>query len=451
MAIKLPYTPLNGEQDLIGQEDISSVLQNPTPVDNSRNDSRKSRVLTLLAALALVSIVFYACTCAPTSRRDETTADIADDPRLEPYQSPDDAEFCAEWPIADEGPGPHLSTVSFELPGTSDLMFLLSRGPAAGHLNIIKKNPNHSSKVIEVNVTAQYEKRIDLQRTKACRTGRDSKNEHGVLIWAQPRHPRYNRQMDPVSFNITLALPQSLREYKDLSTDLPTFSHQIGDFFDLWSPTAFNTIRLKTSHAPIAYGALCGERAFIQTSDAEVNGYFCGSNLLSVRTSNARIHTIAMMFAQAQGAETKVHLQTTNAPAVAFLSVESDFTEAKLSATIHTSNGKLNVNMPRQPFGGNASFYLDASTSNAPATVVLHPDYEGTYDLKTSVADALIEETDMKDPSGMGRERTVERTSEGHRTRGSIFWSYNGEPSEEGKKRGSVRVRSSKLPVKMYC
>ncbi|KAF5381737.1 hypothetical protein D9615_005390 [Tricholomella constricta] len=450
MIVKLSYTPLNGEQDPIDQEDISNILRNPTLVDNSRNGSRKSRVLTLLAALALVSIVFYAFTCAPTSLRDETTANIAGDPRLEPYQSPDDAEICADWPITDKGLGPHLSTVSFELPGTSDLMFLLSRGPAAGRLSIIT-NPDRSSKVIEVNVTAQYAKRTDLQRTKACRTGRDSKNEHGVLIWAQPRHPHYDRQVDPVSFNITVALPQSLRKYRDLSTDLPTFSHHIGDFFNFWSATAFNTIRLKTSHAPIYYDALCGETAFIQTNDAEVKGLFYGWNTLSVRTSNAQIHTVAMMVPQAQGSETKVHLETSNAPVEAYLSVGSDFTEAKLTATIHTSNGKLNINMPRNQFGDNATFYLDASTSNAPATVMLHPDYEGNYDLKTSIADALIEETDMKDPSGMGRERTVERTSGGHRARGSIFWSYNGEPSEEGKKRGSVKVRSSKLPVKMYC
>jgi len=157
------------------------------------------------------------------------------------------------------------------------------------------------------------------------------------------------------------------------------------------------------------------------------------------------------MLAQSSGYETEVHLRTSNAPVDAYLSVMSDFSEPKLTATIHTSNGGLNVTLPRYSLA-NTSFYFDASTSNAPSVVRLNSGYEGTYDLETSVAGAhIVEDPEAQDPSGEGRQLTLERTSEGHHAQGSMYWSYNGEPSEAGKKRGSVRVRTSNLPITMYC
>lgn len=245
--------------------------------------------------------------------------------------SPGNAEYCAGWPLEEDGAGLHLSTVAFELPSTFDLLFFLSHGPAAGHLNIVK-NPVYSSKVIEVNVTAQYHKPADLQRTKACRTGHQSKNEHGILIWAQPRHPHHGE--DSVIFNITVALPRSVRDYGDVSTSLPAFSHKVGEFLDIWSPTAFGTIRLKTSHAPIDYGALMCEAGFVQTNDAQVEGFFAAAKSVNIRTSNALIRSVSMMFPQSSGYESEVHIHTSNAPVDAFLSLDSDYAEPKLKATI---------------------------------------------------------------------------------------------------------------------
>lgn len=138
-----------------------------------------------------------------------------------------------------------------------------------GHIDIIKNPVRFSQSTVEINVTAQYRNHADLQGIKACHTGSGPKNEQGVLIWVRqscnsqfisncyshrqaPNHP-HERHRD-LTFNITVALPQNLRQYKDLSTSLPAFSHNIGEFFDIWSPTSFDTIRLKSSHAPINFG-----------------------------------------------------------------------------------------------------------------------------------------------------------------------------------------------------
>lgn len=79
----------------------------------------------------------------------------------------------------------HSSSVSFTLPAAFNLLFFVSRGPVTGHLNIIQSQGYSSPGSIEVNVTAHYHDRDDLQYTKACRAGQEVKNEHGVLIWVR--------------------------------------------------------------------------------------------------------------------------------------------------------------------------------------------------------------------------------------------------------------------------
>lgn len=112
------------------------------------------------------------------------------------------------------------------------------------------------------------------------------------------------------------------------------FSHHIGDFFDIWSPTTFEIVRLRTSNAAIRYvvrhdchrstlnnladyfspyQGLVADSAFIQTSDAQVEGFFVGPHKYHVHTSNSPIRSVSMMIGEAPGAETEVKLRTSNA------------------------------------------------------------------------------------------------------------------------------------------
>ncbi|KAG6908839.1 hypothetical protein DXG01_003005 [Tephrocybe rancida] len=421
-SIALGYAPVGGYDDS-SEEDISSVIRNPSPPKSVTR--RASELLrSILPLLGLVALVIFGFRVL---RRNEDFVSVpheglANDLRLQSYESLEDAVDCKNWPNSDDSE-PHLSTVSFELPGEADLLFFLSRGPTSGQFHLIQAPGYSSSTTIDVNVTAQYIDRTDLERSKACRVGNDSENEHGVLV-GSPQHLRYG-----VKFNITVALPQSLKEYKDISTDLPHFTHHGGSFFDIWSPSAFfETIRFKSSNASIDIGAMLGESAYVETSNAYVQGFFAGTKSLAIQTSNAFVRSTAMMLAQAIGSETSVDIHTSNAPVEAFLSVMSDYDEPKLTANIHTSNGVLTAVMPRFPFGLNSSFHLDASTSNALTEVILHPDYEGTFDLVTTWANARVLEStpDPGDPSGKGRKRTLRKTKEGQHTQGYMFWSRDG-------------------------
>ena len=132
-------------------------------------------------------------------------------------------------------------------------------------------------------------------------------------------------------------------------------------------------------------------------------------------------------------------------PADVFLTMASDYANTKMKTTIHTTNGRVNVSMSRemQPDG---EVFLNVDTSNAPVNILLHPEYEGTYDLRTTIADAeVLWDQALRDPTGKGRNKTlVEKSRERTGKTGRMFW------GKEQTIDGSIRVRSSVEPVKLY-
>ncbi|KAF7351985.1 hypothetical protein MVEN_01160700 [Mycena venus] len=368
----------------------------------TRRSKFRRRIIYFLLICSTLSLAGRAIDRRPGA------VDIARDPRLQAYQTPGSAQYCAEWtsggPLAN---GSHLAHTSFELPTTADLLFFLSRGGVSGHIDIIKARA--SPRIVQVNVTAQYHKPEDLERTKACRIGHA--NEHGVLIWAGPRHP-HDPTHDSVRVSITVAIPSStgVTSYKDLSTDLPLFSHTLDNFFMLFFPwTVFEHIRLRASSADIQYGSLIARAAFIETSYGKVEGLFSGYEL-KVHTSNSPIDSVALMLAEGAGSEARVELKTSNGKiksSIRFLPSPEFPDNVVLRAVVKTSGAPLAISAPAQLMAYNTSFFLDASTSGAPASVSLSHQYEGTYDLRTSLgAHVYIEEGEKggQRPGRQGKE-----------------------------------------------
>ncbi|KAJ7328831.1 hypothetical protein DFH08DRAFT_1084360 [Mycena albidolilacea] len=343
---------------------------------------------------------------------------VADDVRLKPYQTPENANYCADW-FAGPGTG-DIASVSFELPTAADLLFFLSRGPSSGHIDIVRRPPpNDWRGPVEVNVTARYHERDDVARTKVCRMG--AENEHGVLLWAEPRHPHRDPKRD-VHFNITCR-----------------------GFLDIWSSKSFEVVRLKTSNAPIHHGSLEGRAGFFRTSNAKVAGGFAGYEY-AVQTSNAPIEATAFMFGETAGSESRVQLKTSNGAITAYLGIISDFANNTLRTIVETSNAPLTLQQIWMT--SDAGFFLNATTSAACATLRLNPIYEGPYDLQTTVALARVIETEADDPSRKGRRRTVTRTRTGHHAQGDIYWSHDGKPAE-GFERGLVKIATTIYPVEL--
>jgi hypothetical protein len=135
----------------------------------------------------------------------------------------------------------------------------------------------------------------------------------------------------------------------------------------------------------------------------------------------------------------------------AAVAIISDFPRVVLHATVKTSNAPLTIYTPVRMESTNSSFFLDATTSNGAANITLHPEYEGKWDLLTSHATANVEANEgITDPAGMGRQRTLQRTSTGSHAQGFMFWSHDGK-SPEGMRRGSVKITTSNSPITMMC
>ncbi|KAJ7138254.1 hypothetical protein C8R44DRAFT_767145 [Mycena epipterygia] len=376
---------------------------------------------------------------------------IAQDLRLVPHQTPETAEYCAEWErVVDQvsETAQHLASAAFELPTADDLIFFLSRGPVSGHIHI-DRTTNYELGPIRVNITAEYHDAEDLERTKVCRMGLE--NEHGVLVWAEPRHLHDAPRRD-VRINMTVVFPAGVRRFNDLTTDLALFQHSIGNFLDgNWAPASFAAIRLKTSNVAINHGSLAGIRAgFIQTSNAKVEGFFTGIGDLSVQTSNAPIVSTALMFGVSAGSESRVTLRTSNGAITANMGMVGDYKDSVLRAVVQTSNASLTIGPITQRWSQNTRLLIDASTTVGSAIVSLEPEYEGTYDLQTSLARAQVEAHWVIDPSGQGRNRTVIERGTGHHAQGSIYWTHDGEPNE-GVRSGFVKVTTSQSPITLYC
>ncbi|KAJ7214055.1 hypothetical protein GGX14DRAFT_618220 [Mycena pura] len=431
----------------------SDVSHDPQPNADRARLQRFRRRVFYVVAVCCTTVLVTLWQHPPTVRHPiedlahvPLRTDIAHDPRLESYQTPEHADSCAEWVTGQEG----LASASFELPTAADLLFFLSRGPIFGHISIIE-TPNSSTGPVEVNLTAQYQhSRKALEQTKVCRMG--TGNEHGILVWAEPRHPHCDPTQD-VRVNITVSLPTGVRNYKDLTTDLAQFSHSAGDFFSIWSPTSFEVIRLKTSNAAINFGSLVGRSALMQTTNAKLEGFFSGLEV-SAQTSNAPIDLIAMMFGQRAGSESRVNLKNSNGAITVHLGLVSDFDDNVLRTTAHTSGAALTIHAPARNMlaaARNASFFLDASTSVGPATAHLYPGYEGSYDLQTTGrAKAQVEGAkDQADPLYRGRKRTVTHAKTGRHAQGDIFWTEDGKSPAGGVGRGSVKMTTFVSPVKM--
>lgn len=128
-----------------------------------------------------------------------------------------------------------------------------------------------ASPYITVEVTTQYQDESDL-RTKVCLMGNETRNERGILIWVR-RVEHFMPSAEEIfqgepghaltSINVTIIIPLHLRSHKDITTDLPMFSHDItGSFDDWWSPTYFGDLRFKSSNAPILYSKVKLPRSF---------------------------------------------------------------------------------------------------------------------------------------------------------------------------------------------
>jgi hypothetical protein len=133
---------------------------------------------------------------------------------------------------------------------------------------------------------------------------------------------------------------------------------------------------------------------------------------------------------------------------LALISTRSDETNGVFFVDARTSNSPLALNFTEQP--PDALLKLEAHTSNSPARVQLHPSFEGTFKLRTSIFPAFVSENDdVEDPAGRDRKRVVHVKTVGRGARivhGDVEWVPEDEAVAPA---GRVEVSTSHSPLRL--
>ncbi|KAG6887437.1 hypothetical protein C0995_015310 [Termitomyces sp. Mi166 len=354
---------------------------------------------------------------------------------------------CAQWiedsvPFSGVSPYNLITAVAtFKLPISSDTLLFLSRGAAAGGINVEYGGDDSDVKVV---VKASYRLPEALDTLDVCMVTR-GEGEHGLGIFGLPwSHPRHHRTVLKLSVIVTLpeVAKGSALNVNAFETDMPLFVHEIGD---LNGSVHFDSISLKTANLPIHVKSLEAKKASVATENSSIEGEFHISSSLKLYASNAPVDVHITLF-NADGEDyTDLDISTSNSAIRGALALESaNESGGRFKVFARTSNAPLDLSFVEAPVDSVLSF--DATTSLGPATVSLHPTYEGSYTATTSFRrPSILVNYDAEDPAGKGRQRQVHSSiNRGPIASGTIRWFDGGDNKEL---LGNVEVRTSLAPL----
>jgi len=240
-------------------------------------------------------------------------------------------------------------------------------------------------------------------------------------------------------------IPSNITTIPHFETHLPKYKHVISAL----EKHTFGSISLHSSDSPIFVESLVADKISICSRNSPIVGTFNASSSISIKTSNSPIKVTVNAFNQDNHAATKVKIRTSNSILSAHLALLSaPGSESSGNFVVHTrtSNSPLAVNFTEQ--APDALLKLEAHTTNSPAHVHLHPSYEGTFKLRTSIFPALVSpDEDVEDPAGLGRKRVVNVKTVGHGP-GIVYGDVAWVPQEEEVVHaGTVEISTRNSPV----
>jgi len=353
---------------------------------------------------------------------------------------------CAEWSEGENSysDDPFNVEHTFELPMSSDLLFLVTRGPfSVGHVTIVQSDEEGDAAV--VSVITNYDEEHILDLIKLCSVVAQE-GENGIGIFTVHPHPRRHRRNHRVHFDVTVTLPKGSGDsplvVSGFKTDLGIFGHQVADLAD---SVFFNSISLGGALGSIKVESLAAGSATMSTSNSPIEGKFTARESLKLSTANAHINVSVDMI-NAERAEKWSHLtmNTANAPiyaSVSLLSLDSEENATSggaFSVKAHTAHGAVNVAVPTAPI--NSTVMLNAETALAPVDVSMHNTFEGAFSAHSTPFNKVeVSIGDKEDPEGKDRKRNLIYQSVNKGTaKGNVFWGEG-----EGKDRGLVKLNTA--------
>ncbi|ESK86828.1 hypothetical protein Moror_15100 [Moniliophthora roreri MCA 2997] len=363
-------------------------------------------------------------------------------------------DTCAEWPHPPGGEHGRLrhphgneghprSTVStFNLPVSSDVLFLFARGPwSAGRVNILQGD-DQSDEVV-VNITTKwYGPRALLDSVQICKVKREEgQNGIGILSVRDRVPPNHHRHHHRVEFTVDVILPASKSAddalvIKDFRASMPIFTYNLAD---LAESVRFDSISLRGSVSTVVSESLAASRADFTSHVGSITGNFSTSSSLKLITDNGHIAANITLSNDAKSDEwTELELKTSNAAIqsnISLVTTSSD-TGGQFRVKSTTAAGSTHIDVPSAP----SEHTLDMAVHGSLGAiyVALHETYEGAFSVSTSgLTKATIVEPEEKRKNG----RKVEYSEVSRGNVRGVIWVADGD--EKGKERGNVDVSNS--------
>ncbi|CAA7260391.1 unnamed protein product [Cyclocybe aegerita] len=349
---------------------------------------------------------------------------------------------------------PYSSETSFDLPVDATTLSLLAQGPASAGEATIVTSPDQEEGIVTYRVIVHYYREYIRDAADVCSFNRQN-GEKGVGIF-NPEWPYKRRQREEFLFFETFVI---LPEPKDdtrlfinnFVTDVPNTRQRVGDLF---SKVLFDKILLHGSNMPIEVASLAATSGTIKTSNGPIKGVFNTTRSLKLITSNSPIEAHVGLTDDKDGSSPELVADTSNSRldlTISLLTESESGTGGVYTVNGHTNNSPLRISFPTAPVESRLA--LTATTNNSPATVELHPTYEGTVSISTSswFAAEFRWDGDVEDPSGKGRHRLVDASSRRRGVfEGAIHWVDGSGRKRDPATDGRVAVHSSNSPVRVH-
>ncbi|KAF8911655.1 hypothetical protein CPB84DRAFT_1762498 [Gymnopilus junonius] len=362
--------------------------------------------------------------------------------------TPSEFSSAVEFPgqEADAYPFHYEAETSFDLPLSSDTLFFISRGRLHSGSVRVATSSDQAEDTATVNIIVRYNHDYLLDSTKACLLSRHE-GEKGVGLFTPEwrRGRRFPGRDGQIRYELSVVLPELSVEalpltIKNFETDIVNSAHFLED---LNGKVFFDSLLLKGSNGPVHAKSVNSTTVEVHASNAPIYGKFNTTSSLVLETSNGPIFVDVGLESDADGSSPTFKAHTSNGKIEAHTSLTSaSGSGGSFEVTTSTSNAPLVVTFPASPV--DSKLNLKGSTSNAQAAVFLHPAYEGSFDLHTSLARPSVNRNpEVEDPTGQGRKRVLEISNYGRpSTTGNVYWGAG-----ERKSEGSVVVRTSISPV----
>ncbi|VDC05243.1 unnamed protein product [Peniophora sp. CBMAI 1063] len=338
---------------------------------------------------------------------------------------------CLEWTTSTDGPHIAHATYAMPLDAGAYLFDAHQYSCASGEIRFVSKAEPREDMLVDV--TAQYteESAKWLSITNVCHVSHEL--GQGMVLMPKTKFQHSCAcSSNPIQYNITVHVPAGAN-IPLLKTNMASFAHNLEG---LSSDVTLGAVRLVGSSAVIK--EIKADSVSFNVDNTAITGFYNVTSSLELKTTNAPIDVEVDAYGHHP---VWIRLITTNNKIDADVSLYEVSRHGRFDVFAKTTNGEVNVDILESPVGGIVK--ADAITTNAPARLALGPAFEGEIAAHTSNAQALVDRTPSEDPTGEGRERTIEL---GHvwetGFRGWTSWSA-------GRKslRSRARVSSTNKPV----